>query len=354
MFRRRPSPPPPPDATRRAPSAWRSTTTPSRRVDISPPFGDSPDRVPLRPHDQRNIIDPVGAYVFPAPKSGPPLSPAACDRTLPIFDGYTRFDLKLSYVGEKQVQGEGLQRPGRRLRGALRADRRAPQGAAGDQVHGGEQGHSDLAGAGRRRCRARAVSACRSRPWSARSTSRRRSFRSANKRQSGAERVLQLLLCSCANAPPRPCAGRARKAPGACSRRGGGRGGRRLAPRAVGLRASLPPIARVLSRWRRRRRATCPRAPAAPFSARLLASVRRRLRALRRALPVGGAGFAERDGDGLTAVLHLAALAAGAALQFAMLELMHHAPDDALLSRRFRHVGSPPQGCEEENSQSRQ
>ena len=74
-------------------------------VEIAPPFGDSPDRVPLRPQDTRNIIDPVGAFVFPAPKSA--LSPAACDRTLPIFDGYTRFDLKLSFVGERKVEAKG-------------------------------------------------------------------------------------------------------------------------------------------------------------------------------------------------------------------------------------------------------
>ena len=74
-------------------------------VDIAPPFGDSPDRVPLRPEDTRNIIDPVGAFVFPAPKSA--LTPAACDRTLPIFDGYTRFDLKLSFVGERKVAAKG-------------------------------------------------------------------------------------------------------------------------------------------------------------------------------------------------------------------------------------------------------
>ncbi len=80
-------------------------------VDISPPFGDAPDRAPLRPQDKADIIDPVGAYIFPAPKSGPALSPAACDRTLPIFDGYTRFDLKLSYAGERNVKAKGYSGP---------------------------------------------------------------------------------------------------------------------------------------------------------------------------------------------------------------------------------------------------
>ncbi len=80
-------------------------------VDISPPFGDAPDRVPLRPQDTRNIIDPVGAYVFPEPAASPAVSPAACERTLQIFDGYTRFDLKLSYEGERQVKAKGYSGP---------------------------------------------------------------------------------------------------------------------------------------------------------------------------------------------------------------------------------------------------
>ena len=80
-------------------------------VDIDPPFEDKPDRVPVRAEDRRNIIDPVGAFVVPAPKSGAAVSPAACDRTLPIFDGWTRFDLKLSWTGEKKVNVKGYSGP---------------------------------------------------------------------------------------------------------------------------------------------------------------------------------------------------------------------------------------------------
>src|SRR5271154_4602249 len=38
-------------------------------VDISPPFDDKPDRVPLGPGDKQNVVDPVGAVVIPAPTS---------------------------------------------------------------------------------------------------------------------------------------------------------------------------------------------------------------------------------------------------------------------------------------------
>ena len=80
-------------------------------VDIAPPFEDKPDRVPLGPHDEQNIVDPVGAVVFPAPASGPLVSPAACNRTIPIFDGYTRFDIDMTYVGERSAKTKGYDGP---------------------------------------------------------------------------------------------------------------------------------------------------------------------------------------------------------------------------------------------------
>ena len=80
-------------------------------VDISPPFDDKPDRVPLGPGDKQNVVDPVGAVVIPAPRSEPLVSPAACNRKIPIFDGYTRFDIDLTYVGERSVKAEGYDGP---------------------------------------------------------------------------------------------------------------------------------------------------------------------------------------------------------------------------------------------------
>jgi len=80
-------------------------------VDISPPYEDRPDRVPLGPGDEKGVVDPVGAVIIPAPASGPIVSPAACDRKVPIFDGYTRFDIDLTYVGERRVATKGYEGP---------------------------------------------------------------------------------------------------------------------------------------------------------------------------------------------------------------------------------------------------
>jgi hypothetical protein len=80
-------------------------------VDIEPPFEPRPDRVPLTEKDTHGILDPVGAFVLPAPVGEAPTSPAACNRTLPIFDGYTRFDISLAYVGERKVKTKGYSGP---------------------------------------------------------------------------------------------------------------------------------------------------------------------------------------------------------------------------------------------------
>jgi hypothetical protein len=80
-------------------------------IDILPPFQDKPDRVPLGPDDKRGVVDPVGAVVITVPRSEPLLSPSACNRKVPIFDGYTRFDVDLTYVGERSASAKGYQGP---------------------------------------------------------------------------------------------------------------------------------------------------------------------------------------------------------------------------------------------------
>jgi hypothetical protein len=54
------------------------------------------DRVPLTAAHRQNIVDPLTAWLIPA-GTGEGLSREACNRTLPIFDGQRRFDLRLAY-----------------------------------------------------------------------------------------------------------------------------------------------------------------------------------------------------------------------------------------------------------------
>jgi len=80
-------------------------------LDISPPIEERPDRVPLRDQDKRGVLDPVSAIVISAPGAGPLTGPAACERVIPVFDGATRFDVKLSYTGQRNVKATGYSGP---------------------------------------------------------------------------------------------------------------------------------------------------------------------------------------------------------------------------------------------------
>ena len=80
-------------------------------VDISPPMEPVPDRVPLTEAHKRNIVDPLSALIMPVPGTDPVVGPAACNRTLPVYDGFTRFDVSLSYAGTRRVQTKGYSGP---------------------------------------------------------------------------------------------------------------------------------------------------------------------------------------------------------------------------------------------------
>ncbi len=80
-------------------------------VDISPPFDPAVQRVPVSDADKRNILDPLSAFVMTVPAGTEMVGAPACNRTLPIFDGATRFDIALSYVGQRQVKAKGYEGP---------------------------------------------------------------------------------------------------------------------------------------------------------------------------------------------------------------------------------------------------
>jgi Protein of unknown function (DUF3108) len=82
-------------------------------VEAKPPIPASPDRVPIAAADLRGAIDPLTAGLMPVPGTGDLLAPAACQRTLPIFDGTHRFDMGLSFKRMERIKAEiGYQGPG--------------------------------------------------------------------------------------------------------------------------------------------------------------------------------------------------------------------------------------------------
>ena len=79
--------------------------------EVIPPWGPFPDRVPVTEADQKGIIDPMSALIMTVPGTGEVIGPAACNRTIPIFDGATRFDIAMSFVGTRTVKSKGYEGP---------------------------------------------------------------------------------------------------------------------------------------------------------------------------------------------------------------------------------------------------
>lgn len=82
-----------------------------REAEAAPPFKPVPDRIEITRKHQQNAMDPLSAAVMPVAAGKDALGPAACKRKLPVFDGWTRFDIQMEYKEIKQVSGRGYDGP---------------------------------------------------------------------------------------------------------------------------------------------------------------------------------------------------------------------------------------------------
>ena len=71
-----------------------------------PPTAQSPDRVPLTEAHRRGVSDPMTAALMRVPGNGDIFVPQACQRTLSIFDGRMRYDLRLAFKRLEQVKSD--------------------------------------------------------------------------------------------------------------------------------------------------------------------------------------------------------------------------------------------------------
>ena len=79
--------------------------------EIAPPFDELPGRVPLNEAHKQRIVDPLSALIMPVPEGGQVIGPASCPKTLPIYDGWARFNINLTYMGTRQVRVKGYEGP---------------------------------------------------------------------------------------------------------------------------------------------------------------------------------------------------------------------------------------------------
>jgi hypothetical protein len=75
-------------------------------LETKPPIPAGPARIPIAAAHLRGVIDPLTAALIPVAGAGDVLTPAACHRTLPIFDGSHRFDMSLSFKRMDTVRAE--------------------------------------------------------------------------------------------------------------------------------------------------------------------------------------------------------------------------------------------------------
>jgi len=77
-----------------------------KEVVAEPTLPPSTDRVPVTAADRDGVTDPMTAALMPVDATGDVFSPAACQRTLAIFDGRQRFDLALSFKRLERVEAQ--------------------------------------------------------------------------------------------------------------------------------------------------------------------------------------------------------------------------------------------------------
>lgn len=79
---------------------------------VEPPVPPDPERIPLTDAHRRGVTDPMTGSLFRVAGNGDPLSPNSCPRSISIFDGRMRYDLRLTFKRMDQVRAEqGYQGP---------------------------------------------------------------------------------------------------------------------------------------------------------------------------------------------------------------------------------------------------
>jgi hypothetical protein len=79
---------------------------------VDPPNSPNPDRIPVTDAHRRGVVDPMSAALIRVSGTGDPVSPEACRRTVPVFDGRLRFDLQLNFKRIENIKvPKGYQGP---------------------------------------------------------------------------------------------------------------------------------------------------------------------------------------------------------------------------------------------------
>lgn len=81
-----------------------------KAAEVAPPSRVTPDLVPLQPRHRVDVLDPLSA-AFAGGRGEAADGSGLCNRTLPIFDGWTRYDIRLSPKGTLPNKRPGVSGP---------------------------------------------------------------------------------------------------------------------------------------------------------------------------------------------------------------------------------------------------
>ncbi|MEM7566395.1 MAG: DUF3108 domain-containing protein [Pseudomonadota bacterium] len=74
---------------------------------VVPPLDRMSERVPVTRSHKRGVVDPLSMLVLPVSNVQRALAGDACNRTIPVYDGRARFDIKLRHIGNETVSTDG-------------------------------------------------------------------------------------------------------------------------------------------------------------------------------------------------------------------------------------------------------
>jgi hypothetical protein len=80
-------------------------------LEVNPAPWDAVLRLPVSDEQKRHIMDPLSALLMRVPAGEPLVGPSACNRNIPVFDGVTRFDVRLAYVETRSARTRGYEGP---------------------------------------------------------------------------------------------------------------------------------------------------------------------------------------------------------------------------------------------------
>lgn len=75
-----------------------------KKAKVEPKPDKDSERVPITEANRHGVLDPMTASMVRVPGNGDVLAPEACHRTMAIFDGRLRYNLRLTYKRMEQVK----------------------------------------------------------------------------------------------------------------------------------------------------------------------------------------------------------------------------------------------------------